>query len=126
MPTKAGDHDDNADTDRLAQLYPATDVRASFEVNRASYHQLSVPACAPIDLRFDTLVDRMGIVNVAPTHGDLGIAQANVVTPGKPMESTLSLRMALTGPDGMPPLSHNTVQVDGLQLVRNGIENLAW
>jgi uncharacterized repeat protein (TIGR03806 family) len=79
----------------------------------------------PLDLRFDTLPKDMGLCNVAPTKGDMGVIGALNVVPGMPAKSVVYLRMtSMDSQLHMPRIA--TYQVDdlGSKLVSDWITSI--
>jgi hypothetical protein len=64
----------------------------------------------------------MGICDVAPEHGDLGLTEARIVAPGEPGRSTLTARMRTSGPDRMPDIGSLVVDEAGAALIEAWIE----
>ena len=75
------------------------------------------PGQGPMDFRFDISLEDMTACNVAPENDNLGIPGAQIMTPGNPAASVMSLRMNTTGADRMPPLGTNIVDPDGTAAV---------
>ncbi|MCB9665811.1 MAG: hypothetical protein H6732_17005 [Alphaproteobacteria bacterium] len=69
------------------------------------------------DLRHATLLDAMGVCDVDPVLGDLGLADAKLIAPGHPESSALIARMALRGEGQMPPTGTTTVDAAGVALI---------
>jgi hypothetical protein len=66
-----------------------------------------------------------GACDVAPSRGDLGIANARIIAPGDDMRSVLLARMnRRNDPDMMPPLASNLVDTAGVQLIGVWIDSL--
>ena len=82
-------------------------ARAYLDVNCAQCHQPNAPAPGGLDLRFDTALGNMNVVNIPPTQGDLGIPNALRVFPGLKEMSVLWERVRRTDISGMPPIAHN-------------------
>jgi uncharacterized repeat protein (TIGR03806 family) len=79
----------------------------------------------PLDFRNDTAFKNMGLCNVAPMKGDVGVTGAVNVKPGDPMHSIAWLRMdALPDQGRMPQIA--TYQIDdlGVKLVGDWITAL--
>lgn len=101
-------------------------ARAYLHSNCASCHMPGGLSNATIDLRFGTALQQTGACGVKAQHGDLGVAGAQILAPGKPEQSTLYLRMRSTDPmTRMPPLASAMVDEQGAGLVRAWIEGLA-
>ncbi len=83
---------------------------------------------APMDLRFDTPLAKMGACGVAPMKGDLGVTGALVLTPGAPMTSIMWLRMHALRVDEktrMPQLATYIVDDAAVGLVGDWITSIA-
>ncbi len=91
--------------------------RAYLHTNCAQCHRPGGPTPANIDVRYDTPMVDMGICDVLPEQGDLGVASARIVAPGDPASSILSLRMQRRDVHAMPPLGSELVDADGVQLM---------
>ena len=64
------------------------------------------------------------LLNAVPQHGDLGLVDARLITPGDVGRSVLPVRVMSRGPGQMPPVG--TLQIDpgGLQLLIAWLQNL--
>lgn len=78
-------------------------VRSYLDANCATCHRPGGVARSQFDARFDTPLERAGLVNAEPVGGDLGVAGARLVVPGAPDRSILLLRLIDGGPFRMPP-----------------------
>jgi uncharacterized repeat protein (TIGR03806 family) len=75
-PAYPGIDDATASPDERARTY--------LDVNCAQCHQPGGTTPVDIDLRFDTPIEQMGIINEVPLAGSLGIEDARIVLPGQP------------------------------------------
>ncbi len=91
-------------------------VRGYLHANCSGCHRPGGASGAAIDLRYGVGGAAMGICDVAPGLGDLGVPGAKLLLPGDPARSVLSLRAHRVGPGQMPPLAR--AQVDLLGLLR--------
>jgi uncharacterized repeat protein (TIGR03806 family) len=66
----------------------------------------------------------LGIANVPPGHGGFGLANPRILAPGKPDESVLLHRMALTGLGRMPHIGSRVPHDAAIELVREWIRQL--
>ena len=66
----------------------------------------------------------MKVVDVAPLHDKFGLPDVRIVTPGRPEESTLFLRVARRGRGQMPQLSTNVVDQPAVDLLREWIRQI--
>ena len=67
-------------------------------------------------------MSQTNLINVAPQHGDLGIANAVLVSPGSKEGSVLWERLRLLNQNRMPPLASQLVDDERLQLVGDWID----
>ncbi|MCC6763670.1 MAG: PQQ-dependent sugar dehydrogenase [Deltaproteobacteria bacterium] len=79
-------------------------ARSWLQANCAHCHLPGGPAPTTIDLRAEVPFAAMNVCAAIPQHGDLGVAGARIVAPGRPEDSVLWLRAAMRGADQMPPL----------------------
>ena len=83
-----------------------------------------------MDLRFDTPLKSMGICNIPPGKGDLGVNGALLLTPANAMESVILLRMmappgnATVGDTGrMPEIGSQVVDTQATMLISQWIDD---
>ncbi len=77
---------------------------------------------AALDFRYDIALKDMGACNVSPAKGDVGVPTATDLTPTKPMESIMWLRMSALPNEGrMPQIGTYHVDQQGLTLVGDWI-----
>ena len=76
------------------------------------------------DLRASGTLEQMHACDVAPSLGDLGIANARLIAPGEPDRSMLSVRMHRLDANRMPPLGTSVADTQGTQLVDAWITSL--
>lgn len=105
---------------RLAEI-SATTVDAGLRVR--SYLDANCGFChrpggapTPFDFRFDTPLDRQGIIG-APVVSNFGMGGMRLVAPGDLRHSMLPLRMGAQDTSRMPPLARNTPDQDALALM---------
>lgn len=99
-------------------------ARAYLDVNCAQCHQPGGPAPTSIDLRFDTALADMGVLDVSPSAGDLGVTDARIVAAGDRDRSVLWLRMATLDGNRMPTLGSHKVDAAALALIGDWIDSL--
>jgi len=118
----------------LASMPGSTDLGASLEDRVKSYLQANCAHChmpggptgTSLDLRWETILASMNIMDEIPTGGDLGVPDARIVKPGLPDESVLLLRMeSLQQGVRMPPLSTTREDEAATALVRQWINSLS-
>jgi hypothetical protein len=78
-----------------------------------------------MDWRVTTALNATGACDVAPTLGDLGIANARLIAPGDPDRSVVVSRMNRTGANAMPPVGRHAIDTAGVQLIRDWIGGLS-
>lgn len=101
---------------------PAQRARAYLHTNCSQCHRPGGPTpVGGMDLRYDTVLADMGICNVPPQAGDLGIAGARLLAPGDPARSVLLARMSRRDGLGMPPLASLQVDAAGAALTADWI-----
>ena len=99
----------------------AARARAYLDANCSMCHRPGGPSVATIDLRSTIAVSSMGLVGVAPQHGNLGLPSPLRIESGVPDNSVLWLRMGLLDGNRLPPLASSVVDAEGLELVRQWI-----
>jgi len=109
------DDTDNDVTDR---------ARAYLHVNCAQCHRPNGPVPVNIDFRYDTAFAETNLCDVAPTRGDVGIANARRLAPGEPQRSEMLARMSRRDAVAMPPLASNIADPLGVGLIEDWIESL--
>ncbi len=77
-----------------------------------------------LDLRATTPLAETGLVDVAPTHGDLGVSNARLLVPRKPGESIVLHRMQQRGPGRMPPLASAVPDKAAIDVLTTWIKTL--
>jgi len=99
-------------------------ARAYLHANCAHCHHPGGTAPTAIDLRAETPFAATGLCNADPQAGDLGIAGAKLIAPGRADDSVLWLRMAMRGDAQMPPLASHVVDPLGSAVVADWIASL--
>ena len=99
-------------------------ARAYLEVNCAQCHRPGGPAPTSIDLRFDTALDDMDVLDVTPSAGDLGVTDARIIAPGDRSRSVLWLRMGTLDGNRMPSLGSHRVDEAAVSLIGDWIDSL--
>lgn len=100
-------------------------ARAYLAVNCGQCHRPGGPTSVGIDLRFDTPLAAMDIVDEPPQAGTLGIDNARIVAPGSRETSVLWQRMnTLDDGQRMPPLASHRVDTAGVDLIGEWIDQL--
>ncbi len=99
-------------------------ARAYLEVNCSQCHQPGTTTPTDLDLRAATAAGAMNAIDVTPSAGDLGVANARIVAAGAKERSVLWLRMQALDAERMPPLSTHVVDDAGVELIGNWIDSL--
>jgi len=98
-------------------------VRTYLQVNCSQCHRPDGPGRGQMDFRSSIPFSEMGLCG-EPEHGDLGVADTRIVTPGDPSKSILSLRMKDLGAYRMPPIGTAVVDEEGLAVIDEWITGL--
>jgi hypothetical protein len=77
-----------------------------------------------MDLRFGTPLKDAALCNADPEAGNLGIADAKLLLPGKPASSLVHVRPSALGANRMPPLASSVVDTQGTALLGSWITSL--
>jgi hypothetical protein len=99
-------------------------ARSYLHTNCANCHRPQGPTPVALDLRHDTALTLTGTCDVAPTAGDLGIANARIIAPGDDARSVLLARMSRRDANAMPPIASNLRDTAGEQLISTWIDSL--
>ncbi len=99
-------------------------ARAYLHSNCSNCHRPGGPGRGGIDLRASTPAASLGLCDVVPSAGDLGVPDARVVAPGEPARSTLSLRVRALDGERMPPISSRVLDPVGAPLLDAWIRSL--
>lgn len=98
-------------------------ARAYLAVNCAHCHLPGGPTTSSMDMRYGVPTPSMGVVNVDPASGDLGLPNPYLVWPGIKESSVLWERMRVQGTNRMPPIGSNLVHQDGVDVVGQWIDD---
>ncbi len=120
----------DADIAGFAQLAPETDATRSLEDRARSYLDANCSQChrpggtvANFDARYDTPLDQQGLVN-GPVLIDERIDHSRVIAPNDIWRSIAFMRINSTGEIRMPPLARETIDEQGVRLLREWITSL--
>lgn len=104
---------------------PAADrARAYLHTNCSYCHRPGI-ANSSTDLRIYTSFKDSKTCNVVPSDGVLGVAGAKIITPGKPDQSTLYLRVSKRGVrEQMPTVGSNRVHDFAVSVIKQWIQEL--
>ena len=117
--------------EHLPALVSLDDHSASFSDRARSYLHSNCSGChrpdggggGPADLRFQPL-EAMNICDVAPEIDNLGIEDARLLAPGHPERSIVAVRLGSVGPNAMPPIGKNLVDIDAAAVLEEFIAGL--
>lgn len=99
-------------------------ARAYLDVNCAICHLPDGPAPSTMDLRAETPLASMKLVDAVP-DAPIGLANERRVHAGNPDASAVIARMSTRGRGAMPPLASTRVHDDAVAMLRTWIESLA-
>ena len=99
-------------------------ARSYLHTNCSNCHRPQGPTPVGIDFRNDTPLAQTAACDVAPTAGDLGIANARIIAPGDADRSVLLARMSRRDAYSMPPLASTVRDSQGEALIRAWIGSL--
>jgi putative heme-binding domain-containing protein len=115
-----------------AKLYDPADETAGLEGRARSYlhvncshcHQFGAGGTADIDLRFETPIEQMKILDIRPVQGTFEIPDARILSPGDPYRSVLFYRIAKLGRGRMPHIGSEIVDERGVRLLHDWIRRV--
>ena len=99
-------------------------ARAYLQVNCAHCHQFNAGGTANILLSLDVPLEKTLMLDVRPTQGTFGIANAHIIAPGDPLGSVLYYRIAKLGGGRMPRLGSREVDQAAVRLFHDWIAQL--
>ncbi|HEY3860406.1 MAG TPA: chitobiase/beta-hexosaminidase C-terminal domain-containing protein [Verrucomicrobiae bacterium] len=107
-----------------------SDTSRSLEDRARSYLDVNCSNChrpggtvAYFDARFDTPLDKQGLID-GPVLIDEGIDHARIISPNDPWRSILFMRADTTEAFKMPPLARQTIDQNGMDVLRQWIDSL--
>ena len=119
-----------SDISTFATLAPAGDPNRSLEDRARSYLDANCSQChrpggtvAYFDARFDTPLEKQGLIN-GPVLIDEGIDHPRVISPHDIWRSIAFMRISTNDDVRMPPLARETIDRNGVALMREWIESL--
>ncbi|WP_299081210.1 PQQ-dependent sugar dehydrogenase [uncultured Paraglaciecola sp.] len=107
------------------QLDLAARARSYLDVNCANCHQPGAVSRTNIDLRFTALLSQSNTCGVTPQLGSLELNNPSIISPGDSSRSVLLERMQRRDANAMPPIGSHLVDQQGVELVRQWIEQLS-
>ncbi len=116
----------------FAALKNPYDETADLEARARSYMHVNCSVCHVVDgggnskmvMLSESKLDEMKLVNEKPIHGNFGLTDANLVTPGDPFASVLYYRLSKIGRGRMPLAGSNLTDQRGLRLMHDWIAQL--
>ncbi len=113
-------------TDHHDESAPIADrARSYLQANCAHCHLPGGLRRTEIDLRFQTPLDEMGIVDQESGVDDLGAEDRRILRPGDPQNSVLLLRTLDLGEQRMPPVASSIIDPVGSDVLSRWITSLA-
>jgi len=101
-----------------------TRARAYLHSNCSNCHRPGGPGRGGLDLRASAAPSELGLCDVVPSAGDLGVADARLIAPGQPARSMVSVRSRAVDAERMPPISSRVVDPVGAALLDAWITSL--
>jgi uncharacterized repeat protein (TIGR03806 family) len=118
------------DPAHVSALKEAGDTSASIEDRARSFLDVNCSNChrpggvaGNFDARYDTPLERQNLIG-GPVLIDLGIDRARVISPHDVWRSIALLRLETSDQTRMPPLAHQTVDLEAAGVLRAWIESL--
>lgn len=100
-------------------------AKAYLSANCSQCHQPGAVSPVAIDLRYQTGLAAMGLVNQAPTSGDLGLTNAARIRSGSKESSVLWERIRRRdGTTQMPPIATNRIDQAAVDLIGQWIDGM--
>jgi putative heme-binding domain-containing protein len=126
---------EDEDSDRFRMPRPLTDpyaiaakldarARSYLHVNCAHCHRFGAGGSVDLELKYDTPLDRMKVLEVRPVQGTFEMPNAQILAPGDPYRSVLYYRMSKLGRGRMPHVGSELVDQRGTRLIRDWIRQL--
>ena len=85
----------------------------------------SVPTSSPFEVRMNQSLSDTRLLNAKPMHGDLGLIDPALLTPGRPDRSLIVHRMTLPPGHGrMPQLGTTVVDEPAVRLMRDWVAGM--
>ncbi len=118
--------------EQYRRLADPADPRADLDARARSYLHANCAQChvaagggnAQMELEFITPREKMNVIDVAPVHHALNIADAKLIAPGAPERSVLLERMTRRGAGQMPPLATALVDREAVEMLTDWIRQM--
>jgi glucose/arabinose dehydrogenase len=102
----------------------AARARSYLHSNCAQCHVAAGGGNAQIDLAYNTPLDNMKVIDLAPLHHKYDLTDPRIIAPGHPERSVLLHRIAIRGPGQMPQLATAVVDERAVDVLRRWIAGL--
>jgi putative heme-binding domain-containing protein len=99
-------------------------ARSYLHANCAHCHRFGAGGSVDLELKYDTPLDRMKVLEVRPVQGTFEMPNALILAPGDPYRSVLYYRMAKLGRGRMPHVGSELVDEQGTRLIHDWIRRL--
>jgi putative heme-binding domain-containing protein len=116
FPTMSGPSDPTALLESRARSY--------LHVNCSSCHSPAGGGNAQMNLGHSIETDQTKTIDEKPLHGDFGLTDARLISPGAPHQSVIIYRMSTLVGGRMPRVGSHRVDQEGLQLLREWIASM--
>lgn len=131
-PLAKGDPIDAPSLDKVPKMVAPHDglksltsrVRSYLHVNCAHCHRRGGGGTAAMDIQQHLALNKTNIVS-RPTQGTFGLVAPWLIAPGNPYQSTIYYRMSKVGKGRMPHFGSQVVDVRGIRLIHDWIEQLS-
>jgi putative heme-binding domain-containing protein len=100
-------------------------ARSWLHVNCATCHRFGAGGNAAVRFNYDLSLAEFRAVDVRAARGEFDLKGAKIVAPGDPYRSTLYYRISTERAGRMPHIGSRLVDLEGTQLVRDWIQELA-
>ncbi len=100
-------------------------ARSYLHANCAHCHQNGAGAAVALSLKISDSDDELKAIRVAPTKGDLGLKEGQLISPGDSLRSVLLCRMASSSTGRMPHIGSREVDFEAITLISNWINSMA-
>ena len=99
-------------------------ARAHLQVNCAHCHRMHAGGSVLSFMHADLPLEKTNLIGARPSQGTFGIHGAQVIAPRDPFRSVLLYRMAKLGSGRMPHIGSSEVDLDGVDLIAEWIEQM--
>ena len=116
----------------IPKLANVSDKSASIESRARSYIYSNCAQChvgagggnSQMHFEWTRSLSEMNVVNKQPLHGNKGVPEGMLITPGKPDASVLLKRMTTRGSGQMPIIATHKVDEEAVSVIRQWIQEL--